>query len=147
MVFGVLSARAFGVRMSYTFNFMVSANAELYHIHLSRSFVREVSNPLPKRLSLHLRPTGNVVRCSLLLLIIKHLMIPMRRIHHRIHGIEVCTQPQNQHSPPATEQEEGQNIPMAPSGPISVLAITLTLRSFCTLPIISTAWLSWRCAS
>jgi len=33
------------------------------------------------------------------------------------------------------------------SSPMSVLAITLTLRSFCTLPMISTAWPFWRCAS
>ena len=36
---------------------------------------------------------------------------------------------------------------MLPSGPKSVLAITRTLKSFCTLPMISTAWLSWRCES
>jgi hypothetical protein len=40
-----------------------------------------------------------------------------------------------------------ENSPIPLSGPRSVLAITRTLRSFCTLPMISTAWLSWRCAS
>lgn len=39
------------------------------------------------------------------------------------------------------------NSPISLSGPKSVLAITRTLKSFCTLPMISTAWLSWRCES
>jgi len=72
----------------------------------------------------------------------------MRCVHHRIHSGEVYHTDQ-QRSPSSTlvESDTTFDSPISPSGPKSLQAITLTLRSFCTFPIISTAWLSWRCAS
>lgn len=86
-------------------------------------------------------------------------MISMSGIDDCLHGIEILqiklatysTQPSFAvlwgGKKKKTPAEEIGHLPMLPSGPISVLAITFTDRSFWTLPIISTAWLSWRWAS
>lgn len=77
-----------------------------------------------------------------LFLVVKNLMIPMRRVNDCFDGVEICfSRVSNSTCKLPDLLDDWMNAPIPPSGPISVLAITFTDRSCCTLPMISTAWL------
>lgn len=76
-----------------------------------------------------------------LVLGVEHLGIAVSDVYHGFHSLEVCVwSATDAHNIISDLQDE--NSPMPLSGPISVLAMTRTLKSFCTLPMISTALLS-----
>lgn len=94
---------------------------------------------------------------------VEHLGVAVRDIDHGVYCVEVyrATCVSRKSLKTLYQESFGKNLPfhgandrghdkhspIPPSGPKSVLAITRTLKSFCTLPMISTAWLSWRCES
>lgn len=102
--------------------------------------------------------SSSFVSMDLFVLGIEDLMVAVRCVDHGIDGVEVwnLTQRSQPLPPPPFHDNnnnktttllfggDGFNIPIFPSGPRSVEARTRILKSCCTLPMNSKAWLFCR---